>query len=134
MRRLRRLALAAASLLAQVSCGGPTATPAPEQLFADQRSGVWIEVSGVVTRLLADDNDGSRHQRFILRLPAGQTLLIVHNIDLAPRVTGLKVGSRVNLRGEYEWNARGGLVHWTHHDPDGQVPGGWVEFAGQRYR
>jgi hypothetical protein len=57
-----------------------------------------------VTRILADDNDGSRHQRFILEVGGGRTLLIAHNIDLAPRVTGLKVGDTVEFHGEYEWN------------------------------
>lgn len=41
---------------------------------------------GVVDRALSDDNDGSRHQRFILRLASGQTLLIAHNIDISLRI------------------------------------------------
>ncbi|QOY51204.1 DUF3465 domain-containing protein [Candidatus Sulfurimonas baltica] len=41
--------------------------------------------SGDVIRVLSDDNTGSRHQRFIIRLSSGQTLLIAHNIDLAPK-------------------------------------------------
>ena len=39
--------------------------------------GSWIEVTGFVRRLLADDNDGSRHQRFILDIGNRRTLLIV---------------------------------------------------------
>src|SRR5690606_18291591 len=45
-----------------------------------------VQGEGVVVRTLPDDNDGSRHQRFILELPSGQTILIAHNIDLAPRI------------------------------------------------
>ncbi len=37
-----------------------------EQAYAEQRSKVWVEVPGRVSRLLSDDNEGSRHQRFIL--------------------------------------------------------------------
>ncbi len=88
---------------------------------------------GVVSRVLADDNEGSRHQRFILRLASGQTVLIAHNIDLAPRIPGLKSGDSVRFYGEFEWNDRGGVIHWTHHDPQNRHPHGWLEHQGQRY-
>jgi hypothetical protein len=104
-----------------------------EQAFAERRSGVWVELGGRVTRLLVDDNEGSRHQRFILTLDSGHTLLVAHNIDLAQRVPVHEDGE-VELRGRYEWNERGGVIHWTHHDPDGSDPGGWVRYAGTLYR
>jgi Protein of unknown function (DUF3465). len=50
---------------------------------------------------LPDDEQGSRHQRFILRLASGRTLLVAHNIDLAPRIDGLQVGDQVAFSGEY---------------------------------
>ena len=101
--------------------------------YAGRRSDVIVEGSGVVERVLADDTQGSRHQRFILRLAPELTLLVAHNIDLAPRVAGLRAGDGVSFRGEYEWNERGGVLHWTHHDPQGRHPGGWLEHGGQRY-
>ena len=76
----------------------------------------------------------SRHQRFIVQLASGQTLLVAHNIDLAPRVADLKPGHIVAFYGEYEWNERGGVIHWTHHDPRGQHAAGWVEHNGVRYQ
>src|ERR1043165_4764873 len=60
--------------------------------FASGISDVQVEGEGTVIRVLPDDVDGSRHQRFIVQLASGQTLLITHNIDLAPRIAGLKVG------------------------------------------
>jgi hypothetical protein len=36
--------------------------------FAEGRGNFVVEGSGTVTRILADDNDGSRHQRFIVKL------------------------------------------------------------------
>ena len=84
-------------------------------------------------KVLPDDRKGSRHQRFILTLDSGQTVLIAHNIDLAPRVPELKRGDVVQFKGEYEWNERGGVVHWTHHDPNGKHAPGWLRREGQRY-
>lgn len=104
-----------------------------ESLFESRSSDQVVEVLGTVQRILSDDNEGSRHQRFIVRLSTGRTLLVAHNIDLADRVP-LRLGDTVSLRGEYEWNDQGGLIHWTHHDPAGERPGGWVEHAGRRYR
>jgi hypothetical protein len=103
------------------------------QAHAAHRSGVWVVVNGRVKRVLADDLDGNRHQRFILQVGEGLTVLVSHNIDLAPRVS-VRPGDRVVLRGRYEWNAKGGVVHWTHHDPRGRVSGGWIEVGGKRVR
>jgi len=91
------------------------------------------EGSGTVTRVLSDDNEGSPHQRFIVTLPSGQTLLISHNIDLAHRVEGLSVGDSVSFKGEYEWNDKGGVVHWTHRDPEGRHEAGWIRHGGNTY-
>lgn len=102
--------------------------------FLQRRNGLQVEGSGVVSRVLADDNDGSRHQRFILRLASGQTLLVAHNIDLAPRVSGIREGDSVSFFGEYEWNDQGGVIHWTHHDPAGRHVAGWLEHNGSRYQ
>ncbi len=89
-------------------------------------------MKGFVRRLLHDDNDGARHQRFIIDIGDGWTLLIAHNLDLAERVP-LGIGDRVAVRGMYEWNELGGLVHWTHHDPQGVEDGGWVRYRRKVY-
>jgi hypothetical protein len=97
-------------------------------------SNVQVEGAGVVVRVLSDDHDGSRHQRFIVELASGQTVFISHNIDLAPRVAPLAAGDRVQFCGEYEWNNKGGVVHWTHHDPAGRHPGGWIRREGETFQ
>ena len=94
--------------------------------FSDHASDVEVEGQGTVVRVLADDDEGARHQRFVLRLDSGQTLLVAHNIDIAPRVEGLAVGDVVAFRGVYEWNAEGGTVHWTHRDRGGAHAAGWL--------
>lgn len=102
--------------------------------FRTRTSNVQVEGEGSVTRILADDLAGSRHQRFIVRLASGQTLLVVHNIDLAPRVAGLERGDSVRFYGEYVWNEKGGMVHWTHHDPEGRHVAGWLKHKGRTYQ
>ncbi len=100
--------------------------------FAERESGLMLTVEGTVEKLLADDRDGSRHQRFLVRVAGFErTLLVAHNVDLAERAP-LAPGTRLRLRGQYEWNERGGVLHWTHHDPDGRHPGGWLEVGGRR--
>ena len=105
-----------------------------KQAFNNQQSDIQVEGSGTVTRILSDDMDGSRHQRFILELKSGQTLLIAHNIDLAPRVAGIAVGDSVRFYGEYEWNNKGGVLHWTHKDPGNRHAHGWLKHKGKTYQ
>lgn len=111
----------------------PSTSGVIEQAFADRRSDVQVRDSGVVTRVLPPDNDGRPHQRFILELASGHTVLVAHNLTLSRPVRGLSRGDRVEFYGEYEWNDRGGVIHWTHHDPDGRHPDGWLEHEGVRY-
>jgi len=102
--------------------------------FRSKTSNVQVEGEGTVERILDDDTVGSRHQRFIVRLASGQTLLVVHNIDIAPRVAGLKPEDSIRFYGEYVWNAQGGLIHWTHHDPEGRHVAGWIKYKGRTYQ
>jgi hypothetical protein len=132
----------AAPTATSTSAGSDSAIPSSAELatgrarirraFEEQEDEIWVEADGVVQRTLADDNEGSRHQKFIVDLD-GFTVLISHNIDLAPRIP-LSRGDRVVFRGLYEWNDRGGVVHWTHHDPQGRKPGGWITRDGETYR
>ena len=105
-----------------------------QQAIESRRSDVQVEGEGVVIKLLPDDLDGSRHQRILLRLAWGGTLLIAHNIDLAPRVEGLGRGDTLRFFGEYEWNDKGGVVHWTHHDPGQRHVDGWLKHEGRTYQ
>ena len=58
-----------------------------QNAYDNRQSDIQVQGLGVVTRILPDDLEGSRHQKFILKLGTGQTLLVSHNIDLAPRVS-----------------------------------------------
>ncbi|MDT0498142.1 DUF3465 domain-containing protein [Algiphilus sp. W345] len=144
MKRLIVIAMIVVGLVLVFAVGGPdrddTGGPA---LASDQRlaaafsrheSGLQVQGGGTVIAVLPDDNKGSHHQRFVLRLESGQTLLIAHNIDLAPRIERLREGDFITFSGEYEWNPEGGVVHWTHRHPAGRHADGWLQRAGQIYR
>ena len=148
------LAVALAGYLGRETAPRPTAPPtersgprdidverAPSALddstlreaIAQRQRDVLVQGQGEVIKLLPDDHDGSRHQRILLRLPTGGTLLVAHNIDLAPRVAGLQRGDVLEFQGEYIWNDKGGVLHWTHHDPARRHPGGWLRHDGRTY-
>ena len=105
-----------------------------EQAYKNKLSDIQFKGDGKVIRVLADDNEGHRHQKFILRLDSKKTILIAHNIDLAPRIKNLRKGDTVQFYGEYEWSERGGVIHWTHHDPRGKHIGGWLKHKGKIYQ
>lgn len=103
------------------------------QAFERKQSDIFVEGSGTVKKLLPDDNKGSRHQKFLVTISDKQTLLFAHNIDLAPRIDDIAVGDVVSFKGEYVYNPKGGVMHWTHHDPKGDIQGGWIKHNGKTY-
>ena len=124
------LYLARSTHPAPATTGGIRGPVAPDsssvdRAFQGRRSEVPVEGRGRVVRILADEA-GSRHQRFIVRLDSGTTVLVAHAIDVAGRIEPLQIGDEISFRGEYVWNPRGGLVHWTHRDPAGRHAAGWI--------
>ncbi|WP_201554625.1 DUF3465 domain-containing protein [Psychrobacter sp. 72-O-c] len=105
--------------------------------FKAKQSDRQVKGCGTVIKVLPDDNKGSRHQKILVELDGvspKQTLLLVHNIDLAPRVAEVSRGTSLSFYGEYVYNDKGGLVHWTHHDPAARHQGGWIDSNGVRYQ
>lgn len=111
-----------------------TSTRQLQHAYDNKISNLQVEGSGVVKVILKDDTKGSRHQRILVELSTGQTVLLAHNIDLAPRVENLNKGDEIAFFGEYEWNNKGGVIHWTHHDPQNKHVAGWLKHNGRTYR
>lgn len=99
-----------------------------------KQSNVQVQESGRVKAILREDNDGTRHQKFILVLKNGLSILVAHNIDLAPKIEDLHKGDIVEFNGEYEYNEKGGVLHWTHHDPQNRHENGWLKHNGRIYQ
>jgi hypothetical protein len=133
---------ASPSAPAPARANSPTASPsgAPRtgedailDAFKKGRSNLIVEVSAIVKKNLPDDDVGDRHQKFLVKLSGGHTLLVAHNIDLAPRAP-VQEGDRVEIKGEYEWSEQGGVLHWTHHDPDQRHQDGHIRLNGKTYK
>ncbi len=101
--------------------------------FKNQKSNLIVTATFQVKRILPDDTDGSRHQKAIVTLPSGLSLLLAHNIDLAERVP-MQRGDTIEVHGEYEYTEKGGVIHWTHHDPRGRHADGWIKHQGKTYQ
>ena len=107
------------------------------QLYQAKNPSVKRQVlgCGTVIKVLKDDNEGSRHQKFLVKIDnyPNITVLIAHNIDLAPRIEGIQAKNPIRFYGEYIYNDKGGVVHWTHRDPASRHQDGWLEYQGQQY-
>ena len=121
-------------LLLLASCGepGPLGETPVGKAHEQKLSNVLVETQGRVKLVLGDDTRGVRHQNLLIELDEGFTVKVAHNIDLAPRVPAV-VGETIHVRGVYEFNEKGGVVHWTHKDPAGKHPGGWIRHRGRVY-
>ena len=104
-----------------------------QALYQNRQSGAMVEFEGHIVKLLSDDNEGSRHQRFIVKIDNQHNVLIAHNSYVAP-IEPIKVNQPINIDGQYEWNERGGVVHWTHADTYGTREGEWINFQGKKYK
>jgi len=137
---MRRTALTLALLLS--ACGGSAIAPtggAPDdgaivQDYQSHRSNVEVTADATVVRLLSDRRSSTGvHEQFIIQLTGGQiTVEVEHNISLGTRVP-VSEGDHVVVHGEYIWNAKGGLIHFTHHDPQGTREGGFITDNGKTY-
>lgn len=99
----------------------------------NQTSNQQIFQEGTIYKILQDDYEGSRHQKFIVKLSNSKTLLIAHNIDLSTKISDLKNNDKIIFKGEYEWNKKGGVVHWTHKDPNHKHADGYLIHNGTKY-
>ena len=103
------------------------------EAFSAHRNLPQVQGSGIVVKVLKDDTKCLKHQRFLLKVSDNITILIAHNLDLAPRVEDIHEGDVIAFKGEYIYTPKGGTVHWTHKDPRGNHQSGWLKHKGKTY-
>lgn len=111
------------------SASGDAAAIRAQQL---QLVKVPLTVTAPVKKMLRYDDRGLPHEKFLLVLSTGSTILVAHNTKMAPYVP-IQSGDIVTVKGEFIWNEKGGLIHWTHHTDTPNHEGGYIEFNGKRY-
>jgi hypothetical protein len=155
--QLYAILLATAALLG--SCRNPTGTSAVKTSFDQGRDAtdaeladgrnfddsqvieaqeehlnkVELTVRAKVKKILPTDTEGLPHERFLLELSNRTTVLVAHDLKMAPSVP-IQEGDMPIIRGEYIWNERGGVIHWTHHTDTPRHEGGWIFLNGTRYQ
>ncbi len=103
--------------------------------YAAGRSGVEVVAGGAVSRVLGvRAGRESPHEGFLVRLSGGcaLTVRVETNTDFTGAIP-LQPGDRVVVKGEYEYYAGGGVIHWTHRDPRGHHANGYVDLRGTMY-
>lgn len=133
------LGFACATALAGCAAQAPGAdgNGAVYAAWSEHRSHLEVTAAGSVSRVLGirAGRSGS-HEGFLLHLSGagrGLTVRVEDNVDLTGPVP-LAPGEAVSVRGEYLYDPRGGLIHWTHRDPRGRHADGYVEAGGKRYQ
>jgi hypothetical protein len=123
-----------------VSCGGGQAEqPNNAQicsLYASGSGGVEVIGHGTVLGVLGTrDGPAGEHEGFLLKLDQQCDLLVrvETNVDITGPVP-LQMGDVVTVKGQFEDDVNGGVIHWTHHDPSGRHVAGYVEADGKFYQ
>lgn len=102
----------------------------------NEQSHVEVDAAGTVARILGvQSGRSSAHEGFLLRVACAAPVVI--RVEANTSFTGtfaLRTGQAVRVRGEYETDPRGGVIHWTHRDPRGRHPDGFIEVNGTRYQ
>jgi hypothetical protein len=114
------------------SCGGGS-TDLTQAIDACNRgaSHAEVRVSGIVTRVLGErESESGLHEGFIVST-GSRHLRVEDNADITGTIP-LHRGDRIELQGQYECND--GVIHWTHHDPRGRHPSGYITVNGQTYQ
>ncbi len=105
--------------------------------WANGRSHIEVTATGSVARILGTRRGPSgMHEGFLLHLRGsagrGLTVRVEDNVDLTGPIP-LTAGDDIEVRGEYVYDASGGLIHDTHRDPRGRRDGGYVKVGGKVY-
>jgi hypothetical protein len=102
------------------------------------RSNVEVTAEGSIASILGNSGGPSgTHEGFLLHLRGasghGLTVRVEDNVDLTGQVP-LSEGEDVEVRGEYVYDANGGVIHYTHRDPSGRHAAGFIRAGDTLYQ
>jgi hypothetical protein len=136
---VRRFLLILSLGVAAASCAGKPEKPDNSLVcatFSGQGSKQEVLAQGEIVDMLGMQTGPSgEHEGFLLKLTGDCDLLV--RVETNVGITGpvpLHSGETVVVKGEYEYEAAGGVIHWTHHDPEGRHVAGYVLAAGKLYQ
>jgi hypothetical protein len=99
------------------------------------RSPAMVDFSATVTsgaRFFHGSRSRYEHEAFDVRTSAGPAE-VVDNVSIAPSIP-VRVGDRVEVRGEMVHDpGREPIVHFTHRDPQGTHPDGFIRLHDKLY-
>jgi Protein of unknown function (DUF3465) len=135
---LAPLVICAALLGGCAGAGGDAASNAGVyDAWSMHRSYVQVTATGSVARVLGTRlGPSGMHEGFLLHLRGaegrGLTVRVEDNVDITGQIP-LQPGDDAVVRGEYIYDPRGGLIHYTHHDPRGRHPSGYIRVNGRLF-
>ncbi|MEK7432485.1 MAG: DUF3465 domain-containing protein [Cyanobacteriota bacterium] len=93
---------------------------------------------GTVTEKLPDDNDGLKHEVFMIKMTQGKykekIVKVAHDTSYAPYIEELKAGDNLEIKGDLIINATPEMVlHWTHKSDNPKHPSGYIKLNGKVY-
>jgi hypothetical protein len=114
------LALGAIAL-STAACGTHAVmAPVRVQAAAVQAQGVppqsqFQVVTGKVSNILPEDTSGLPHQNFVITTATGKPMTVNNDTKFGSKVTGLKLGDQLTIRGVVYHDGNRDGIHWTHH-------------------
>lgn len=106
-------------------------------LFAAYRAATpaWVDFTATVSsapRFFYGSRTHALHEAFDVATQAGP-LQVVDNVSIAPECP-VQSGDRIEISGQMVHDrGKPPVVHWTHHDPAGRRPGGFIRLHGRLY-
>lgn len=103
------------------------------QAQSQQARKVELTVTAPIKKLLREEDYREPHQRFLLILSNGTTVLVANDLKYGT-FAPVQEGNVVRIHGEYIWNEKGGVLHWTHKSDEPNHESGYIDFNGMRYQ